>query len=73
MVTSCPFFASSLAAVKPAGPEPITATFFPVGCGLSGIKNPFFRSQSATNLSNAPIATGSPILFNVQAPSHWFS
>ena len=33
----------------------------------------FFLDQSAINLSNFPIETGSPLIPNTHLPSHWLS
>jgi len=40
IVTSYPIFARSAAAVNPAGPEPMTATFFPLLTGGLGWGGP---------------------------------
>ncbi|MBA7612365.1 hypothetical protein ES703_19601 [subsurface metagenome] len=75
MVTLCPILASSAAAVKPAGPEPTTATFLPVGLeDLGGLATPILaRSQSATKRSRRPIAMGASFLASEQVASHWVS
>ena len=53
----------------PAQPEPTTATFLPEGL-ISGI-SAFVLSP--TYLSNAPIATASPLIPKIQLPSHCLS
>ncbi len=75
MVTLCPSLARSAAQVSPAGPEPITATFLPVG-GASWVGDLFSlwpRSQSATYLSMRPMAMGAFFLPSVQTCSHCVS
>src|SRR6056297_912685 len=62
----------------PAGPDPITATFFPVSGAISGIDFlPVSRSISATYRSIRPIETdlrGSFLAFpTVQVAWHWVS
>ncbi len=59
IVTSWPIFVSSHATVKPAGPEPMTATRLPVF--LSGLIFGNFP-KSAANLFRVFIAMGSPVL-----------
>src|SRR3989304_9366725 len=73
MVTECPILARSAAAVSPAGPEPTTATFFPVGSPGAGICTPFLLSRSATNRSRYPIETDAPFLLRIHACSHCVS
>ena len=73
IVTSYPSLARSPAQVSPAGPEPITATFFPsFSFGGSGLML-FSLAQSATKRSSLPIATGSPLIPRMHFPSHWLS
>ncbi len=70
-VTSWPLTIRSPATVSPAGPDPTTATFFPVGSALGGSSPvPFSLSQSAANRSRLPMATGSPFLARMHTPSH---
>ncbi|WP_228253291.1 hypothetical protein, partial [Acinetobacter baumannii] len=70
MVTSYPSFARSPAQVNPAGPDPITATLCPfIFSALFGLI-PLFLAQSATNLSNLPMETGSPLIPRIHLPSH---
>jgi len=66
--------ASSALAVIPAGPPPMTAIrhgFFSVGGVISG--GPFWASQSATNRSRRPMATGACLRPTMQSCSHWVS
>src|SRR4030042_1049663 len=73
MVTLCPNLCRSAAQVNPAGPEPITATFLPVGGGRFGDESSSAicsRSQSATYLSSLPMAIGAPFLDSVHTCSH---
>ena len=57
--------------MRPAGPEPTTATRMPVGGASSGVEAvPCTRSQSATKRSMRPIATGSPRLATTHTTSH---
>ena len=73
IVTSWPSLASSAAAVNPAGPDPITATFFAVGSVTSGLPTLFVLSQSAANLSSAPIFMGTPLTPKTHFSIHWIS
>ena len=73
-VTLCPFLIRSPARVNPAGPEPTTAIFFPVGGAMGGRMNsPCFCSISAANRSSRPMATGSPFFPRMHTFSHWSS
>ncbi len=74
MVTSCPLRMRSPARVKPAGPDPTTATFLPVEGAFSGMKtSPLSLSQSAANLSSLPTATGWSFFPTIHTCSHWSS
>ena len=64
---------SAPAQLSPAGPEPITATFW----AFSSLGGWGFRSwaiaQSATYRSSRPMPTGSPLMPRTHSFSHWFS
>ena len=70
-VTVCPARFNCCAAAKPAGPEPITATVFPVltsgGCGFI---HPSAKPLSIIFFSIFSIATGSLIIPNTHDFSH---
>ena len=56
---------------KPAGPEPITATFFPVlTLGFLGLTNPFSKAISIICFSISSIVTAGWLIPNTQALSH---
>jgi len=58
IVTSWPARRTSAATVRPAGPEPTIATFFPVDAAISGTSaSPCAVSQSAAKRSSLPIWT----------------
>ena len=54
-------FARSPAQVRPAGPEPMTATFLPFFCAAGVGLIPFSLAQSATKRSSLPMEMGSPL------------
>ena len=57
--------------MRPAGPEPTTATRLPFGAGGVGAWGvPCSASQSARKRSSRPIASGSPFLPRMQSFSH---
>ena len=70
MVTSYPIFARSPAQVRPAGPEPMTATFFPFFPADTMGLIPFSLAQSATKRSSLPMEMGSPLIPRIHLPSH---
>ena len=61
--------AKSPAQAKPAGPEPITATFLSRGGGREGA-TPFLHNQ--LKMPKYPMATGCPLLPSMHL-SHWSS
>ena len=65
--------ASSPAQVRPAGPEPMTATLWPFLGAVATLAIPCSAAQSATKRSTRPMATGSPFTPRTHLPSHWFS
>ena len=65
--------ASSPAQVRPAGPEPMTATLCPLAGAVARLDTPCSAAQSATKRSTRPMATGSPLMPRTHLPSHWFS
>ena len=75
IVTWWPLPARNAAHVKPAGPDPTTATLLPVGFTSGICLFPRARSQSATNRSRQPIATDDPSFFfsRIQPLWHWTS
>ncbi len=69
-VTVWPRRLSASAAASPAGPEPITATFFPVRTeGVRGWISPFPKAYSMMASSFSRMVTGSPCSAQVQAAS----
>ena len=58
-VTVYPFRFSWLAAASPAGPAPITATCFPLRCGITGMTYPSRKAASMIAASFSRIVTGS--------------
>src|SRR5579885_3048738 len=70
-VTRWPARAACCAQASPAGPEPITATFFPVrrsgGCGAT---QPASQAWSMMLFSIALIVTGSLLMLRTHASSH---
>ena len=72
-VTSYPMRARSPAQVRPAGPEPTTATLCPLDLGFSGSSLLLLLCQSATKRSRRPMPTGSPFMPRTQYFSHWLS
>src|SRR5450756_322312 len=73
-VTSWPFLTSSPAAVRPAGPEPTTATERPDEVAAPAFdRSGFAIAQSATKRSSEPIATDAPFFARTQRASHWIS
>ena len=72
-VTSYPLRARSPAQVRPEGPEPTTATRWPLEAGFSGAAVACSRCQSATKRSRRPMPTGSPLMPRTQCFSHWLS
>ena len=70
-VTSWPLLLSFSAAARPDGPEPITATFFPVRTlGGSALIRPFSKAYSIIPYSFSLIVTGSSLSPHVHAASH---
>ena len=65
--------ASSPAQVRPAGPEPMTATLWPFLGAVATLAMPFSAAQSATKRSMRPMDTGSPLIPRTHLPSHWVS
>src|SRR5690606_15903333 len=66
-VTWCPALFNWAAAAKPAGPEPIIATFFPVlVCGGLGFMYPSSKAFSAIDFSMYSIATGGLLIPKTQ-------
>ena len=69
-VTQWPARLSCWATARPAGPEPTTATFFPVRIrGGSGLIQPSSKPRSAISFSIYSIVTGSSLMFRTQAAS----
>jgi len=77
MVTFMPFLARNAEQVSPAGPPPITATFFPTIFLLIslnfGILYPSSIPISPIVFSTNPISTGSPLIPLIQDPWHCFA
>ena len=76
-VTAYPRRARSPAQVRPEGPEPTTATLWPLRAGFS-VRSALPAAsvsicRSATNRSNRPMATGSPLTPRTHLASHWVS
>src|SRR5690349_11390897 len=70
-VTSCPARASCCAHASPAGPEPTTATLFPVlRCGTCGPIQPSLHPLSTIACSIDLIVTGSLLMLSTHAASH---
>ena len=70
MVTSYPRAARSPAQAMPAGPEPITATFLPLGSTSGAWMGVWASCQSETKRSTRPMATASPFRAWEQFFSH---
>ena len=69
-VTSWPTWLSSCAAARPAGPEPITATCWPVrDSGTFGVIQPSFHARSTIAYSICLIVTESSLMARTQADS----
>jgi len=67
----CPALFNCCAAASPAGPEPITATVFPVLVfGVCGLIQPSAKPISTMFFSMFSIDTGSFIIPNTHAFSH---
>ncbi len=71
--TSKPRRASTPATVRPAGPEPITATRPRSFSTILSWVRPISVSKSATNRSSLPMLMWAPFLPMMQLPSHWRS
>ncbi|MPM47109.1 hypothetical protein SDC9_93817 [bioreactor metagenome] len=71
--TWCPMRARSAAQVRPAGPEPMTATLLPVRAAICGLGSSWCSDQSATKRSRRPMATERPLMPRVHFASHWLS
>ncbi len=70
-VTVWPARLSSAAAARPAGPEPMTATFFQVRVtGGSGTIQPSSKARSTIASSIDLIVTASRLMPSTHAPSH---
>ena len=70
-VTSWPARFSCCAAVSPAGPEPITATFLPLrDAGGSGSTQPSSQPRSMISFSMFLIVTGGSLMPSTHEPSH---
>ena len=68
--TACPARVSCWAAARPAGPEPITATFLPVRTdGGTGTTQPSSHARSTISTSTCLMVTGSWLMPSTQAPS----
>ena len=61
------------AQVRPLGPEPITATLWPLETGLAGASCTLALCQSATKRSRRPMPTGSPLMPRTHLLSHCVS
>jgi hypothetical protein len=62
---------SCWAAAKPAGPEPMTATVFPVRrSGASGLTSPEPNASSIVRSSTCLMVTASALIATTQAVSH---
>ena len=69
-VTVCPTRLSCAAAARPAGPEPTTATFFPVRrSGGSGTIQPISKPLSTIAHSMFLIVTAGSLMPSTQEPS----
>ena len=70
-VTEWPTWLSSAAAAMPAGPEPITATAWPVRfSGTCGVIQPSSKARSTIAYSICLIVTDSSLMARTQADSH---
>ena len=70
-VTQWPALLSWAAAANPAGPEPTTATFLPVGSGGgSGRIQPILKALIDNGDSMVLIVTGGSLMPRTQEPSH---
>ena len=70
-VTVCPALLSCSAQERPAGPEPMTATFLPVRArGCSGSTQPSSQPRSVMAASMFLIVTGGLLMPSTQEPSH---
>ena len=70
-VTLCPLVLSWSATARPAGPDPITAIFFPVlTAGGLAAAQPFAYAFSIIASSFSLVHTGSPLSPHVHAFSH---
>ena len=71
-ITVCPAQLSCWAAARPAGPDPITATFLPVfisGGGGFGTTHPSSKARLIMESSISLMLTGSSLIANTHADS----
>ena len=70
-VTRCPARLSCSAAARPAGPEPMTATFLPLRVfGVSGRTQPSSQPRSMISASMFLIVTAGSLMPSTHEPSH---